>query len=64
MLSSIDKKSNIEQSIGYLFEEELLEEMVKIARLRETIADEIIIHVGDSIQMIPIVVQGSIKISR
>jgi CRP/FNR family transcriptional regulator len=60
----IDKRGYIEQSIGYLFEEELLEEMVKIARLRETVTDEIIIHVGDSIQMIPIVVQGSIKISR
>jgi CRP/FNR family transcriptional regulator len=64
MQSIIDKKALIEQSVGYLFEEALLEEMLQQARLRETVTDETIIHVGDTLHMIPIVVQGSIKVSR
>ena len=38
--------------------------MSKIAKIRETVQDEIIIHVGDELRMIPIVVNGSIKVSR
>ncbi|NBO60685.1 MAG: Crp/Fnr family transcriptional regulator [Flavobacteriia bacterium] len=64
MQSLIDKKALIEQSVGYLFEEALLDEMLQQARLRETVTDETIIHVGDTLHMIPIVVQGAIKVSR
>jgi CRP/FNR family transcriptional regulator len=38
--------------------------MAQVAKIRETTADEIIVHVGDHLQMIPIVIEGSIKISR
>ena len=59
-----DKKQLLLDTIGYILEEELIEEMSKIAKLRETVQDEIIIHVGDELRMIPIVVYGSIKVSR
>ena len=59
-----DKKQLLLDTIGYIFEEELIEEMSKIAKIRETVQDEIIIHVGDELRMIPIVVNGSIKVSR
>jgi CRP/FNR family transcriptional regulator len=59
-----DKKNLLQQTLGYLLEEPLIDEMSKIARIRETVQDEIIIHVGDSLQLIPIVIQGSIKVSR
>ena len=38
--------------------------MGEVGRIRETAADEIIIHVGDELKMIPIVISGSIKVSR
>lgn len=60
----VDKKQLLHDAIGYMLEEELIEEMSKIGRIRETIQDEIIIHVGDELKMIPIVIHGSIKVSR
>lgn len=60
----VDKKQLLYDTIGYILEEELIEEMSKIAKIRETVQDEIIIHVGDELKMIPIVVYGSIKVSR
>jgi len=59
-----DKKQLLLDTIGYILEEELIEEMSKIAKIRETVQDEIIIHVGDELRMIPIVVYGFIKVSR
>lgn len=60
----VDKKQLLHDAIGYMLEEELIEEMSKIGKIRETIQDEIIIHVGDELKMIPIVIHGSIKVSR
>jgi CRP/FNR family transcriptional regulator len=60
----VDKRQLLQETLGYLLEEELIVEMSKIARIRETVQDEIIIHVGDELRMIPIVVHGSIKVSR
>ena len=63
-MQPFDKKQLLHESIGYILEADLLEEMSHIAKIRETIQDEVIIHVGDTLQMIPIVIQGSIKVSR
>jgi CRP/FNR family transcriptional regulator len=64
MLSSTDKQNLIHNSIGYLLEPELIIEMGEVGRIRETSAEEIIMHVGDELKMIPIVISGSIKVSR
>ena len=60
----VNKKELLNDTLGYLLEEELIQEMSEIARVRETVTDEIIIHVGDELLMIPIVISGSIKVSR
>ena len=54
----------LQDHLGYLLEEALLDEMASVAKIRETATDEIIVHVGDHLHMIPIVIEGSIKISR
>jgi len=64
MLSTEKKKQLIRENLGYFLEEELLEEMSHLAKFRETETDEIIVHVGDELKMIPIIIQGSIKVSR
>ena len=64
MLSKEEKKQLIFDSVGYLLEESLINEMAEVAKIRETLADEVIIHVGDTIQMFPIIYSGSIKVSR
>jgi CRP/FNR family transcriptional regulator len=64
MLKSENKLQMLQDHLGYLLEAELLEQMAQVAKIRETTTDEIIVHVGDHLQMIPIVIEGSIKISR
>ena len=64
MLNREDKRKLIEKALGYLLESDLIKEMSDVAKFRETIADEVIVHVGDQLKMIPILISGSIKISR
>lgn len=64
MLKSENKLQLLKDHLGYILEEGLLEEMAQVAKVRETAADEIVVNVGDHLQMIPIVIEGSIKISR
>ena len=64
MLSLQNKELLLQDQLGYVLEPELITEMAKLAKVRETTTDEIIVHVGDRLQLIPIVIEGSIKVSR
>jgi CRP/FNR family transcriptional regulator len=64
MLSLQNKELLLQDQLGYILEPELITEMAKLAKVRETTTDEIIVHVGDRLQLIPILIQGSIKVSR
>jgi CRP/FNR family transcriptional regulator len=64
MQAKESKLKMLQDHLGYVLEDYLLNEMAAVAKLRETATDEIIVHVGDHLQMIPIVIEGSIKISR
>jgi CRP/FNR family transcriptional regulator len=64
MLSQTDKQTMLEAQLGYALEPALIAEMAQLAKIRETTTDEIIVHVGDRLQLIPIVIEGSIKVSR
>lgn len=64
MQTKESKFKMLQDHLGYILEEVLLDEMASVAKIRETATDEIIVNVGDHLQMIPIVIEGSIKISR
>lgn len=64
MQAKESKLKMLQDHLGYVLEDALLNEMAAVAKLRETATDEIIVNVGDHLQMIPIVIEGSIKISR
>lgn len=64
MLKSSDKQKLIHDQLGHILEADLIYEMGDVARVRETTIDEIIVHVGDELKMIPLVLYGSIKVSR
>lgn len=64
MLSTENKLQLLQDHLGYVLEAALIEEMAEVAKVRETATDEIVVNVGDHLQMIPIVIEGSIKISR
>lgn len=64
MPSTNSKEHTIHESLDYLLEEALVEEIIKDGLLREVRADEVIIQAGEKMGMIPIVLSGSIKVSR
>lgn len=59
-----EKSKKIENTIGYLFEKELLDEIEKISQLKSFEKGSIIVSPGEKLNYIPIVIEGSLKISR
>lgn len=64
MIDSASQKENIREQLGYLFEEALLEEMYLHGKIIQVPADEIMIDTGDELQYVPVVLNGTLKVSR
>ncbi|MFD2891221.1 Crp/Fnr family transcriptional regulator [Flavobacterium chuncheonense] len=54
----------LKQAYGFIFEEELLNEIAKVATLKKFKADDYLIEIGDNIQFMPLLIDGAIKILR
>ncbi|MGX7666029.1 Crp/Fnr family transcriptional regulator [Flavobacterium pedocola] len=54
----------LKESYGYVFEDALLDEMVKVGKYRKFQADEILMEIGETIKFMPILLNGAIKIMR
>ncbi len=52
------------ESYGYIFEEALIDEIVKVAAFKEFKADDYLIEIGDYIKSMPLLLHGAIKILR
>ncbi|NJB72673.1 CRP/FNR family transcriptional regulator [Saonia flava] len=57
-------KEMLEQSYGYLFEAELIDEIEEVGTYKEVPQGERLIEIGDYIKMMPLVLEGAIKILR
>ncbi len=57
-------KDLLQQAYGYIFEEELIDEISKVAIYREFKADDYLIEIGDYIKTMPLLLNGAIKILR
>lgn len=57
-------KEILKQAYGYIFEEELLEEIEKVATYKEFKANDYLIEIGDYIKSMPLLLEGAIKILR
>jgi CRP/FNR family transcriptional regulator len=57
-------KALLIESYGYIFEEELIDEIVKVAKFKEFKADDYLIEIGDYIKSMPLLLHGAIKILR
>ena len=57
-------KDILTQSYGYIFEEALIDEIVKVATFKEFKADDYLIEIGDYIKTMPLLLNGAIKILR
>ncbi|UNY97965.1 Crp/Fnr family transcriptional regulator [Zhouia spongiae] len=56
--------SEIKDKYGYIFEDALIEEINKIATIKEVVESEKLIEIGDYIKSMPLVISGAIKIMR
>jgi len=57
-------KEILNQSYGYIFEEALIDEIIKVATYKEFKADDYLIEIGDYIKTMPLLLNGAIKILR
>lgn len=57
-------KELLENAYGYLFEDELIDEIVKISKYKKFTADDYLIEIGDQIKSMPLLINGAIKILR
>lgn len=57
-------KEILTQSYGYIFEETLIDEIIKVATFKEFKADDYLIEIGDYIKTMPLLLHGAIKILR
>lgn len=64
MIESASQKENIREQIGYLFEPALIDEMIENGKIFQIAADEIVVDTGDDLPFVPVVLNGTLKISR
>lgn len=64
MIDSIAHKELIKEKIGFLFDQELLNEIINVGRIKTLPNDAIIMDPGEDIHFIPFVLNGAIKVSR
>ncbi|QLG46151.1 Crp/Fnr family transcriptional regulator [Costertonia aggregata] len=57
-------KESLKQNFGYLFEEELLHEIVALGMLKKVPQGETMINIGDFISGVPLLLDGAIKVMR
>lgn len=57
-------KEILEQSYGFIFEEELLEAILKVAQYKTFKGEDYLIEIGDAINSMPLLIEGAIKIYR
>lgn len=57
-------QDTVKKELGFMFDEALIEEIAKVGSLREINQDDIIVDVGQDLNYIPFVIEGSLKVSR
>ena len=57
-------KDILSQAYGYIFEEALIDEIVKVATYKEFKSEDYLIEIGDYIKTMPLLIEGAIKILR
>jgi len=64
MQNTTEIRKMVEESYGFLFEPELIEEIIAHGTLHEVAAGELFMDLGQTIKHIPLLIKGSVKIMR
>ncbi|PRX50706.1 Crp/Fnr family transcriptional regulator [Salegentibacter salegens] len=54
----------LKEAYGFIFEDELIEEIAQVGSLQRINAGEKIIEIGDYVKMMPLLMEGAIKVMR
>ena len=57
-------RKKLEDYYTQIFEEELIEEIIKVGMLRKIKEDELLIDIGDNMSHVPLILGGAVKIIR
>ena len=57
-------REKLDDFYGVVFEEELIEEIVKVGVYKKIEENELLLDIGDKLEQIPLMLTGAIKISR
>lgn len=63
-INRIEMKEELKQTYGFVFEEDLINEIADVSVLREFKEGDILIDFGDYIKRMPLLINGAIKILR
>ena len=55
---------SVKHNYGYLFEDELLDEICQIGALKTIPEGEILVEIGDTIKFMPLLLEGAVKVMR
>jgi CRP/FNR family transcriptional regulator len=64
MIKQSSEKELIIRRIGFLFEEELVNEILEVGKIEEYKSDSIIVDVKEEIKFMPFILDGSLKVTR
>jgi CRP/FNR family transcriptional regulator len=64
MVNTSEVKQLVTDSFGFLFEPELLEEIISVGKAYHVAAGELFMDIGQGISHIPLLIEGSVKIMR
>ena len=63
-INRIEMKEELKQTYGFVFEEDLINEIADVSVLREFKEGDVLIDFGDYIKRMPLLINGAIKILR
>ena len=58
------QKSKLIDFYGYIFEDDLIAEISSVSKFKKASPEEVVISIGDTIQYMPLLLKGAIKVSR
>jgi len=64
MIENKQQIKQIEERIGFLFENDLLLEIFKVGKIKSIDSGEVIMAPGEEISFIPLIIEGAIKVSK
>ncbi|TVZ57538.1 CRP/FNR family transcriptional regulator [Flavobacteriaceae bacterium MAR_2010_105] len=57
-------KQQLSEQFGYAFDDQLIDSILQVGKLKQFKKDDIIIDIGQDLQYIPLLISGNIKVSR